>query len=324
MSAVVKAVKGVANAVGDVVSSVGNAIFKLNDFVVDKLIDPVIKVVSNVVESALDNPLKTLAQIAAVATGNAWALPLIEGADVAINGGDLGDILTATAKAYVVQQVGDYVGKAATGAAAKATDSALAGKIIGQGASAASVAIVTGQDPLKAFVSGGVGAATGAVLGKVNEATGGNFSKLPPTVQAGIQSAITAKLTGRPVDVAVIGSVIQASGVVTDAIKSFDPDGNKLDDTQRAVLTDVLMGTATAALTGGNASNVIQAAMVKAGTKALGDMASDAFKSATATVKTAFGIADTAATKLDANMEAQKNCCRQVQRGCYGTSGADS
>ena len=298
----------------DIVDDVADAVFDAADWAIDKIIDPVIKTVGTVIESALDNPLKTIAQIAAVATGNAWALPLVEGADVAINGGDIGDVLLATAKAYVAQEVGDYVGKAATGAAAKATNSALAGKIIGQGASAASVAIVTGQDPLKAFVSGGVGAATGAVLGKVNEATGGNFSKLPPTVQAGIQSAITAKLTGKPVDVAVIGSVIKASGIVTDAIKSFDPDGRKLDDTQRAVLTDVLMGTATAALTGGNASNVIQAAMTKAGTKALGDMASGAFKSATAAVKTAFTTADTAATRLDNLAKSEERAVENYNR----------
>ena len=290
----------------DIVDDVADAVFDAADWAIDKIIDPVIKTVGTVIESALDNPLKTIAQIAAVATGNAWALPLVEGADVAINGGDIGDVLLATAKAYVAQEVGDYVGKAATGAAAKATNSALAGKIIGQGASAASVAIVTGQDPLKAFVSGGVGAATGAVLGKVNE---------PPTVQAGIQSAITAKLTGKPVDVAVIGSVIKASGIVTDAIKSFDPDGRKLDDTQRAVLTDVLMGTATAALTGGNASNVIQAAMTKAGTKALGDMASGAFKSATAAVKTAFTTADTAATRLDNLAKSEERAVEKYKGG---------
>jgi hypothetical protein len=305
-SSIKKAVKGVVHAVGNAISSVGKAALKLSDFVVDKIIEPVVKTVGTVIQSAINDPLKTIAQVTAVATGNAWALPLIEGADVAIAGGSITDVLTATAKAYVAQEVGDYVGKTATGAAAKATDSALAGKIIGRAASAASVAVVTGQDPLKALVNGGVAAATGAVLGKVTEATGGNFSKLPPTVQAGIQAAITAKITGSPVGPAVIGSVIKASNIVTDAITSFDPDGKKLDDTQRTIVTDVLMGTATAALTGGNASNVIQAAMTKAGTKALGDMASGAFKSAAAAVKNAFNTAEISAAKLTANQNQQE------------------
>ena len=307
MGAVADFVGDVIGAVGDAISSVGKAVFKLADFVVDKIIDPVLSTVSNVIQAALDNPIKTIAQVAAVATGNAWALPLIEGADVAAKGGDLGDVLEATAKAYVAQEIGSYVGGKASTAVAKATDSAVAGQIFGSGAAASSVAIVTGQDPVKAFISGGVGAATGAVLGKVDEMTGGKFKTLPPTAQAAIQSAITAQITNNPnPSAAVMGSIISASGIVTDAIKSFDPDGTKLDSTQRTILTDVLMGTATAALTGGKASNVIQAAMMKAGSKALGDMATGAFKSATAETAKAYGAADAAAGKVDANIAAQK------------------
>jgi hypothetical protein len=66
------------------------------------------------------------------------------------------------------------------------------------------------------------------------------------------------------------------------------------------------MGTATAALTGGKASNVIQAAMMKAGSKALGDMATGAFKTATSETAKAYGAADAAAGKVDANIAAQK------------------
>ena len=307
MGAVADFVGDVIGAVGDAISSVGKAVFKLADFVVDKIIDPVLSTVSNVIQAALDNPIKTIAQVAAIATGNAWALPLIEGADVAAKGGDLGDVLEATAKAYVAQEIGSYVGGKATTAVAKATDSAIAGQIFGSGAAAASVAVVTNQDPLKAFISGGVGAATGAVLGKVDEMTGGKFKTLPPTAQAAIQSAITAQITNNPnPSAAIMGSIISASGIVTDAIKSFDPDGTKLDATQRTILTDVLMGTATAALTGGKASNVIQAAMMKAGSKALGDMATGAFKTATSETAKAYGAADAAAGKVDANIAAQK------------------
>ena len=307
MGALVDFVEDVFDTVGDAISSVGKAVFKLADFVVDKIIDPVLSTVSNVIEAALDNPIKTIAQIALVATGNAWALPLVEGADVAAKGGDLGDVLKATAKAYVAQEIGSFVGGKATTAVAKATDSAIAGQIFGSGAAAASVAVVTNQDPLKAFISGGVGAATGAVLGKVDEMTGGKFKTLPPTAQAAIQSAITAQITNNPnPTAAIMGSIISASGIVTDAIKSFDPDGTKLDATQRTILTDVLMGTATAALTGGKASNVIQAAMMKAGSKALGDMATGAFKTATSETAKAYGAADAAAGKVDANIEAQK------------------
>lgn len=277
------------------------------NWVIDKVIDPVMTTVSNVIQAALDDPLTTIAKIAAIATQQYWALPLIDGASVALKGGDLGDVLEATAKSYIAQEIGSYVGGKASTAVAKATDSALAGQIFGSGAAAASVAVVTGQDPVKAFVTGGVGAATGAVLGKVDEMTGGKFSKLPPTAQAAIQSAVTAQITNNPnPSAAIMGSIISASGIVTDAIKSFDPDGTKLDNTQRTILTDVLMGTATAALTGGKASNAIQAAMMKAGSKALGDMATGAFKTATGETTKAYVAADAAAGKVDANIAAQK------------------
>ena len=78
--------EGVGDAIGDVIEGVGDAASGLLDFVVDDVIDPVMETVGGVVEGMLDDPLKTIAQVAAVATGNAWALPLIEGADVAIAG----------------------------------------------------------------------------------------------------------------------------------------------------------------------------------------------------------------------------------------------
>jgi len=313
------------NAVGKirlydpVVKAVENVVLKplakAADWVIDKVIDPVLTTVGNVIEAALDNPLKTIAQIAAVATGNAWALPLIEGADVAIKGGDLGDVLEATAKAYVMQEVGSYVGKAAGAAAgdyagtleyaddaARVAGQKLATEVVGAAAGSAAVAVVTGQDPVKAFVSGGLGAAVPAVLGKVD-----GFTSLPGSAQRVISSAVSAQLSGGNVTAAIVNSAIAASGIVTDALKSFDPDGTKLDNTQRAILTDVLMGTATAAITGGNPANVVSAAMMKAGSKALGDMATSAFKSATASTTEAYKSADVAAAKVDDNIKAQND-----------------
>ena len=295
-------------------------IAKVADWVIDKVIDPIMTTVSNVIEAALDNPIKTIAQIAAIATGNAWALPLIEGADVAVKGGDLGDVLEATAKAYVMQEVGSYVGEAAGSYAGEAvagspeafkaaqiaakagTSSAatIAATVVGSAAGAAAVAVVSGQDPVKAFLTGGLGAAMPAILGNVT-----GFKELPGTAQRVISSAVATQLSGGNVTAAVIGSAIAASGIVTDALKSFDPDGTKLDNTQRSILTDVLMGTATAALTGGSPTNVISAALMKAGSKALGEMATNAFKTSTTEATAAYGTASKAADKIDANQTAQ-------------------
>ncbi len=88
MSAVVEAV---SDAVSGVVDAVGDAVEWVGD------------TVSNVVDSVMDDPLKAVVQVAAVATGNAWALPVIEGVDVLEEGGDLGDALKAAAVTYAVQ-----------------------------------------------------------------------------------------------------------------------------------------------------------------------------------------------------------------------------
>ena len=111
-----------------------------------------------------DDPVKAIAQIAAI-TVSAWTLPLIEGADVAQNGGDIEKVLEAAAKVYVAQQVGSMAGEYAGTATQTATSSEVAGKIIGSTVGATASGIVLGQDPIEAFKKGGVSAAIGAGLG---------------------------------------------------------------------------------------------------------------------------------------------------------------
>jgi biotin operon repressor len=311
----------------DAIEDVSDVIFDAADWVIDKVIDPVMTVVSNVIESALDNPVKTIAQIAAIATGNVWALPLIEGASVAADGGDLGDVLKATAIAYVAQNVGQSVGKAvgnyvsnagtaleygvsqgsqqaamlAAQEAGMQTASQIAGRVIGSAAASASVAVVTGQDPVKAFVTGGVGAAVPTILGKVP-----GFTTLPPSSQQVIAQAVKTQLAGGNVTAAIIGSAIQTSGIVTDVLKKFDPDGTKMTDAQRAIATDVLMGSATAALTGQSIPKAMQNAIMQNGVKALGDMISSGFKTSVDGVATKFTAADKAADAVDVNIAQQE------------------
>lgn len=320
---------------GKITKAVGNAVVDVVEFVVDDIIDPVMTTIGNVIDAALDDPIKAIAQVAAIATGNAWALPLIEGADVAIAGGDLGDVLKAVATSYVAQNVGSYVGKtvgsyvsdAATAAqygvtqgsqqaaalaaqeAGMRTASQIAGQIAGSAAGAAAVAVVTGQDPVKAFVSGGVGAAVPAILGQVP-----GFTKLPPSGQQVIAEAVRTQLAGGNVTTAVIGSAIQASGIVTDIINSFDPDGTKLTRAQRAVAVDVLMGTTVAALSGGNVPAAIQAMLIKNGSKALGDMLTDGFKSAVDGVSSKYDAAQKAADAADANIAQQEKVAAEYNK----------
>jgi hypothetical protein len=322
----------IVNAVVKVADIAVSAVVDVVDWAVDEIVEPVVDTVSNVIEAALDDPIKTIAQIAAVASGQAWMLPLIEGADVAIAGGDLGDVLESTAKAYVMQQVGTYAGKAAGAYGAEigagidygtsgqqaamlaaqeagmGTASSIAGSVLGSAAGNAAVAVIAGRDPLQAFLTGGANAGTSAVLGKISNF--GNFANDNKVAANVISSAVLAQLSGGNVGASMIGSLIASSGLVADAIRAFDPENGtpnaKLDAAQTAILTDVLMGTASAALSGGDPSRVVQAALMKAGSKALGEMATDAFKAATTKTTSSYSDAQTKANVLDANIAKQQ------------------
>jgi len=74
---------------------------------------------TNVVNPILDpmaaDPIKTAAILAATATGNAYLVPYIVGADTAIAGGSPEDVLKSAFTAYVGQQIGTAIGGAIGG-----------------------------------------------------------------------------------------------------------------------------------------------------------------------------------------------------------------
>jgi hypothetical protein len=180
--------------VEDKVEDLGDAVEDAVEWIGDEIVDPVVDFAGDMIDAALDNPIKTIAQIAAIATQQYWLLPYIEGADVAAKGGDIEDVAKAVVVAVVAQEVGARVGQAVaantTNAATAAsygttaasqqtamlaaqeagmqTASQIAGNIAGSAAGSAASAIVTGQDPVKAMITGGVNAAVPAVLGQVD------------------------------------------------------------------------------------------------------------------------------------------------------------
>jgi hypothetical protein len=73
------------------------------EWVVDEIIEPVVKGVGDVIQYALDDPIKTIATLAATfASGGAylWTIPLIEGASVLAKGGNIGDAVKAAVISY--------------------------------------------------------------------------------------------------------------------------------------------------------------------------------------------------------------------------------
>lgn len=113
MSVVVDLIEDVAEGVGDLVEGVGEIVGDAAEWVGDTVL--------NVVESALDDPVKTIAQAVAIATGQVWALPVIEGVDVLEEGGSIEDALKSAAVVYATGQAVSFASDAF--AAAGATSS---------------------------------------------------------------------------------------------------------------------------------------------------------------------------------------------------------
>ena len=67
--------------VGDAVSAVGGAVEDVGQFAGD--------VIENQVQEIADDPAKFAVKVALVASGNAWALPIVEGVDTYEEGGTL-------------------------------------------------------------------------------------------------------------------------------------------------------------------------------------------------------------------------------------------
>ena len=278
MAPIVRPIKKVIRWVGDTIEDAA-------DWVIDEIVDPVVDTVGNVIDSALDDPVKSIATVAAIATGNAWAIPLIEGADVAIEGGDIGDVLEATAKAYVAQQVGakvgSYAGSEAAASAAEAGASAgqqaVARAVVGSGAARASQAIVYGQDPVEAFAKGGISGGISASLGQLEQNSA--YKDLPQAAKNVIADTLTATLTGGEVTPELITSAIVRGTVTANLVaEQIDPVQynefgdelpGKFTDGQIAAITNAIVNTSTAAFTGKDITPALMKSVLQYGSEEL-------------------------------------------------------
>tara|TARA_R100000234_G_scaffold70086_1_gene43051 strand:+ start:5661 stop:10994 length:5334 start_codon:yes stop_codon:yes gene_type:complete len=271
---------------------IGDVIDDVSDWVVEEIVDPVVDAVDDVVAAVEDDPIKAIATVAAYATGNAWAIPIIEGVDVAQNGGDIGDILEASAKAYVAQQAGSYAGKYAGEAAVAAGSGQTAATILGTASGQAASAVVLGQDPAKAFLTGGLKAGIEAGLGyideKISSATGDgtgtgvapgdaggvgdpgpigetqSFLEQYPTVKNILADSLQAALSGQDVTGEVVmGAVIK--GKLTKELvqeylttEDFDPESAS-DQRYLAALTTTVQNVTNATFSGADVSDTLYA-----------------------------------------------------------------
>ena len=239
----------IANAIGDVFEFVIGAVEDVGSFVVEEIIQPVATAVSDVVEAVIDDPIATIANIAATVSGNLWAVPLINGADTIAKGGSFGDVLKSVALDWIAPKVGSYVSGAITGAT---------GNILGAGVKGA---IKTGD--LRGAILGGVSteiasAATDIIVNNLPSGDFGQFTVGKNTkdfFNKGIKAYID---TGGELDEA---GFIAATATVSGLIK----ENSNFDGPIEGALLDATI----AALKGGDALGAFNAALQVAGTKDL-------------------------------------------------------
>ena len=229
MAAVVKVIETVVDVVADVVGTVVDVVVDAVDWVVDEIVEPVVKGVGDIIQGVMDDPITAIAKAVAFVYAP-WAIPLIDGASVLAKGGSFDDALKSAAISYATGKVADFSATNINPAIAKAgygsTVTKALQKGIEGGIKSSTVALVYGQDPLKAFATGGINAAVGATLGQIADKidtkfenlTGefdlednplvGGWEDLQDGVKDSVVASLTAELTGGEVSAEQLTGII--------------------------------------------------------------------------------------------------------------------
>ena len=320
MAIIVDIFKDVVDTLGDLISGAADLIGDVIDFAVDEIITPVVQGIGDVISYALDNPIETIAKVAAVATGNAWAIPLIDGATVLAEGGNLGDAVKAAAVSYVAGKAGTFVSKEVTSALTRAGTSATISNIIGAGTKSATTAIVYGQDPIKAFATGGLQAGTAAALGWVDtqlkEEFGESFENLRGGVKDSIFAGIAAELEGGNLSETQMGKIITKYTGVAGLMEDFLQNNAGFSDAQAAILTNAVSSAVSTALAGNpNLSGEAFAQSVSsAGATALKEIIDKPVNDAIDKVSGAFDRTENTVTALNTAVDRAKNAATNYSR----------
>ena len=266
MGFVFKPIKKVVDKVVDIVEDTGDFIEDeiidpitdilddAADWVVDEIVDPVVDMGQSILEAAGEDPLKTIATIAAIATQQYWMIPLIDGAAVLADGGDIEDAAKAAAISYVATTVGATAGTYASAAASTAGTSTVVANVIGAGTKSATTALVYGQDPLDAFLVGGVNAFVATSLGKVSETMtekfGESFEDLNDGVKDSIYAGISAEVSGGALSPEQLSNVIMKNAAIGGTMSKFLQENAGFDAAQAAILTNAVSSAVTKTILG--------------------------------------------------------------------------
>lgn len=258
-----------------------------------EVIKPVGNALEKVGQGIANDPITFIAQVAAIATQQYWALPVIAAASTAAHGGDFEQIITATAisaaTAYVGANASGWIMNglsadlaATTGVAqcgfavAGETITANTAQIIAQVGTGMSIAAVSatgaaiqGKDPLMAAIPAIAGTAAGVAVNQlaqmpVFQEIGAQLNNVGNTLGATAQkaltgvasAAITGMLAGKDMSVAALNSL---AGTVLEGLTSSVNVISNLFTDESGNITK--MGAATQSLVVNTASSVLMTAL---------------------------------------------------------------
>lgn len=281
---------GFWGGIGDTFRSAMNAIGSVASKIYTEVIQPVGKALEKVGQSIAKDPITFVAQVAAVAAQQYWAVPLITAASTAAKGGSFEDIIKATAISAATTWIGvngsEWVtsglqtGVNAAGNATyaflgntiQASTATTIGNVVGMSAAGAIGAAATGRDPLTAALTNGIGAALPFALNEIpgySSLAGTVASISNTTVGKAVANAVTGTLSGA-ISAAVtgadyaagamkglIGSVTNSLGqIATKVVDMFEtPDFMKdlpnMSDGAKSILAGMTTQVMASALSGG-------------------------------------------------------------------------
>jgi hypothetical protein len=236
-------------------------------------------------ERFISNPVVNVA--AAIIPGGAQALAVLKGlSGMTLHASDW----FAVAGGYEVvgQEFGDFAAELGASAGA-ATGSTFIADAVTRGSLNTISAVITGQDPLEAFVTGGAQAGVSRVLGRVNELTNGSMDALlnengalvsedtrvfngegevvsgTPAVYEGnlaydlIAEGIASQLATGEINEFRMANIISAAAITSETVGNLV--GERLPPGGVEMLTRSLQSTLTAAAMGGSGSDAFQRSM---------------------------------------------------------------
>ena len=315
-------VEDVAGTAGDIVetieeavNNVGDAISDVGEWVDDTVLQPVV----DVTKDALTNELVMTVATITASVYAPWAIPLIQGASVAAQGGDIKQVLQASAKAYVAGKIGSEIG-GAVGSSVGDVAGQSAGQIIGSATGSASVAAITGGDPVEAFIAGGALASVPVIMGESEYFSDINTKIKNDTATAGevatytaAQTLITSAVTGKEVNEELIAATAASAYLGGELLKTVDPDNN-FSEAETSLVMDMVDSSMKTYITGGNIQDAVMRDIVKYGSKEFKDYMEDDIGPAVRRTFNKYASLESKAEELDENTTLRKTALDNFAR----------